>query len=171
MTLMVPPTVGGSSITTSFPIPTVEPPPFDPTIFGLSTDFDTLMGDPLDDFLNSFNTSGVLPDPFSTDFSAPPSETLPMLPPPPPETPAVSPPIEQPASTASIPPRSRRRAEVDESNILTSTRSRVPSERKRIAQEDITNQVHKKKKTDKHRSVFTNTSQVEASNVGFGRDG
>ncbi|KAJ6608811.1 hypothetical protein B0H10DRAFT_2226532 [Mycena sp. CBHHK59/15] len=63
---------------------------------------------------------------------------LPILPPPPPESPcAPSPVVQQVSEPGSSAPRSRRgRQEVDEANIIHTTRTRVPSARKRGADDD-----------------------------------
>ncbi|KAJ6472420.1 hypothetical protein C8R45DRAFT_936313 [Mycena sanguinolenta] len=64
----------------------------------------------------------------------------------PPRTPLAA---EQPTSVASRAPRFRRRDEVDPSNILTSTRTRAPSHRKRTAEGDVSIWEQKRKKADK----------------------
>ncbi|KAF7377145.1 hypothetical protein MSAN_00133600 [Mycena sanguinolenta] len=154
--LMDPLNFGASSTDDSFPIPNFEPSVFDSTMFDFSVDFSTTMGDHTFDFMNSFNPVGfpdnldVLPGSLSTTSSAVLRETLPMLPPPPLETPPHSPPTTaEPAIIASSGPRCRRRPEVDLSNILTSTRTRAPTERKRNADETAFNRASKRQKQNK----------------------
>ncbi|KAF7372724.1 hypothetical protein MSAN_00477700 [Mycena sanguinolenta] len=143
-----------SSAADLFPAADIHAALFDPAMFEF--DFSVPMADPLDDFMNSFGCwdipgdFGALPDVFPLLATSPPLETLPMLPPPPPDTPPRSPPItEQSNSVAPCAPRSRRRAEVDPANIITSTRTRAPSKRKRSAEGDVLTREQKKRKVDK----------------------
>jgi hypothetical protein len=107
---------------------------------------------PADDSMDLYGLPTCFPDPFGTsDFSTfaavGPSDPLPLLPPPPPDSPpGASRMAEEPAASV---PKSRRgpRCEVDEANIMTSTRSRVPSTRKRVADDaPISNRPSKKGK-------------------------
>ncbi|KAJ7879348.1 hypothetical protein B0H13DRAFT_2543696 [Mycena leptocephala] len=125
-------------------------PTFDPTSFGFSANLDTLMpfstppDDPLQDFMNSYGFSGGFFDTgaFTTDFG-PFTSTglsdgpLPLLPPPPPNSPP--PPslaVDQRSEAGPSAPRLRRpRQEVDQANIVHSTRTRAPT--KRFADGDL----------------------------------
>ncbi|KAJ6469411.1 hypothetical protein C8R45DRAFT_1167059, partial [Mycena sanguinolenta] len=145
------PTLEPSSGADFFPTVDVNLPLFDPATFEF--DFNIPTADPLDEFMNSFGFWDVpggfdaFPDVFPASAPAQAFEMLPMLPPPPPDSPPRSPPTtEQPASRA---PRSRRRNEVDESNILTSARTRAPSQRKRSAERDVSTREQKRRKADK----------------------
>ncbi|KAJ7312471.1 hypothetical protein DFH08DRAFT_973544 [Mycena albidolilacea] len=117
--------------------------------FGTSVPDSGSMFDNPADFMDLYGLPAFFSDPIGTsDFSLfAPSDSLPLLPPPPPDSPpGASPTAEEPASSA---PKSRRgpRREVDEANIMTSTRSRVPSTRKRVADEaPISNCLPKKGK-------------------------
>ncbi|KAJ7794014.1 hypothetical protein B0H14DRAFT_3558479 [Mycena olivaceomarginata] len=118
--------------------------------FGTSVpDSGSMFDNPADDFMDLYGLPTFLSDPIGTSDFSPfaPSDPLPLLPPPPPHSPpGASPAVEEPASSA---PKSRRgpRREVDEANIMTSTRSRVPSTRKRVADEaPISNRLPKKGK-------------------------
>ncbi|KAJ7689326.1 hypothetical protein B0H17DRAFT_640822 [Mycena rosella] len=120
--------------------------------FGLDPNFNTLIpsGPPAEylqqDYMHSFAPSvpadleylDNLPSP-SMALALNPVPFL-LLPPPPPESPpASSPPMEnllEPGPSAPKPRRSRK--EVDPANIITSSRSRAPTARKRMAAEMIT---------------------------------
>ncbi|KAJ6448604.1 hypothetical protein C8R47DRAFT_1296991 [Mycena vitilis] len=139
-------------------------PILDPAVFGF--DFNMLMPfesgmlatgplamEPLNEFM-SYGMSSVLPDTAPPDVQGTggfdfvlgaPSDQLPTLPPPPSESPpAPSPPVEHRTDTGQ---KSRRaRKEVDEANIIISTRSRAPTTRKRVADEDVSEQPQKKAK-------------------------
>ncbi|KAJ7886098.1 hypothetical protein B0H14DRAFT_2563427 [Mycena olivaceomarginata] len=106
--------------------------------FGNSVpDSGSMFDNPADDFMDLYGFPTFFSNSISTSDFSPfaPSDPLPLLPPPPPDSPpGASPTAEEPASSA---PKSRRgpRREVDEANIMTSTCSRVPSTRKRVADE------------------------------------
>ncbi|KAJ7893578.1 hypothetical protein B0H13DRAFT_1886285 [Mycena leptocephala] len=131
---------------------------FDPAVFGLpGGDFNTLMPsnssapttDPLDEFMTMYGFSDIMSsDGAASSFvsGAPFNNELPLLPPPPPESPpAPSPTVEHPSESV---PRSRRaRKEVDEANIIYSTRSRAPTARKRFADEELSDRPHQKAKS------------------------
>ncbi|KAJ7757397.1 hypothetical protein DFH07DRAFT_958754 [Mycena maculata] len=137
-------------------------PTLDPTIFGFpGGDFNALMpassgipaADPFGEFMTMYGSSGVFPDATASDFDgtinlvsgAPCGNQLPSLPPPPPESPpAPSPPAEHRPESK---PR-RMRKEVDEANIITSTRSRAPTVRKRLADGEISERPQKKAKSN-----------------------
>ncbi|KAJ7743687.1 hypothetical protein DFH07DRAFT_964017 [Mycena maculata] len=137
-------------------------PTLDPTIFGFpGGDFNALMpassgipvADPFGEFMTMYGSSGVFPDTTASDFDgtvnlvsgAPCGNQLPSLPPPPPESPpAPSPPAEHRPESK---PR-RVRKEVDEANIITSTRSRAPTVRKRLADGEISERPQKKAKSN-----------------------
>ncbi|KAJ7835870.1 hypothetical protein B0H13DRAFT_1913361 [Mycena leptocephala] len=141
-------------------------PTFDPTSFGFSANLDTLMpfstppDDPLQDFMNSYGFSGGFFDTgtFTTDFG-PFTSTglsdgpLPLLPPPPPNSPP--PPslaVDQRSEAGPSAPRLRRpRQEVDQANIVHSTRTRAPT--KRFADGDLSPRPSKKAK-GKQRTHF-----------------
>ncbi|KAJ7939077.1 hypothetical protein B0H13DRAFT_2301284 [Mycena leptocephala] len=95
--------------------------------------------DPLVDFMNLHGFSDIFSDLSGpTDFSAftsvPPSDPWPLLPLPPPESPPAPSAAERASEPGrSVPKQRRSRQEVDEANILHSTRSRAPTERKRAA--------------------------------------
>ncbi|KAJ6536654.1 hypothetical protein B0H10DRAFT_1971906 [Mycena sp. CBHHK59/15] len=100
--------------------------------------------DPLQDLLDLYGGAGSFPGTqathgFTVLTSTPYLDApLPILPPPPPESPcAPSPVVQQVSEPGSSAPRSRRgRQEVDEANIIHTTRTRVPSARKRGADDD-----------------------------------
>ncbi|KAJ7166137.1 hypothetical protein C8R46DRAFT_997239 [Mycena filopes] len=128
----------------------------DPTLFGFTASaFNTLLPsarDPLDDFMQFCESSGVLfTDPEPSASGSGNFDALPLLPPPPPESPpaamqlAVEPTLEVGPSA----PKSRRgpRQEVDTANVLNSTRTRAPSARKRDADADISTRASKKTKS------------------------
>ncbi|KAJ7440415.1 hypothetical protein B0H11DRAFT_2353437 [Mycena galericulata] len=108
--------------------------------------------DPLQDFLNSYGDYGGFFDAGAAvdsglftvrSYDEPPL----LLPPAPPDSPpALSPSVEHTSEPSA--PRSRRaRKEVDEANIIHTTRSRAPSARKRVADgEDISSRPLKKSK-------------------------
>ncbi|KAJ6563519.1 hypothetical protein B0H10DRAFT_2239403 [Mycena sp. CBHHK59/15] len=120
--------------------------PPDPTLFGLSADFNAQIPsgapveDPLQDFMAGFGPYGIpgdvgmASDIFSASTESHLENQLPLLPPPPPASPVASPAIDNAGPSA--PKSQRSRHEVDEANILTSARSRAPTERKRIAEEE-----------------------------------
>jgi hypothetical protein len=127
-------------------------PTFDPGFFdcGSSAGFGTsvpdsgsMLDNPADDFMDLYRLPTFFSDPIGTSDFSPfaPSDPLPLLPPPPPDSPlGASPTAEEPASSA---PKSRRgpRREVDEANSMTSTRLRVLSTCKGVADEaPISNQ-------------------------------
>ncbi|KAJ7291881.1 hypothetical protein C8J57DRAFT_1588616 [Mycena rebaudengoi] len=138
-------------------MPAFDPTLFDPTLFGLTADLNTLMpfsappGDlqgsmDLCAFNGIFSDAGATPD-FGTFTPTGPSDyLLPLLPPPPPESPpAPSPTVGQVSEAGPSAPRSRRRRqEVDEANILHSTRVRAAP--KRFAEEDVSSRPQKKAK-------------------------
>ncbi|KAJ7336814.1 hypothetical protein DFH08DRAFT_877526, partial [Mycena albidolilacea] len=118
--------------------------------FGTSVpDSGSMFVNPADDFMDLYGLPTFFSDPIGTSDFSPfaPSNPLPLLPPHPPDSPlGASPTAEESASSA---PKSRRgpRREVDEANIMTSTRARVPSTRKRVADEaPISNRLLKKEK-------------------------
>ncbi|KAJ6591397.1 hypothetical protein B0H10DRAFT_1960790 [Mycena sp. CBHHK59/15] len=128
--------------------------PPDPTLFGLSADFNAQIPsgapveDPLQDFMALFGPYGIpgdvgmASDIFSASTESHLENQLPLLPPPPPASPVASPAIDNAGPSA---PKSRRsRHEVDEANILTSARSRAPTERKRIAEEEVSSRAQKR---------------------------
>ncbi|KAJ7818823.1 hypothetical protein B0H13DRAFT_1922068 [Mycena leptocephala] len=145
--------LGSANIGGSFPTeaPSADPSTFefafDSTLFSLSTDLDVavssgaLSEEHLQGFFNSYGsddlhaTANFINVPSVAPFINP----FLMLPPPPPESPsAPSPSVEHSSDPGPSAPKSRRsRKEVDEANIVTSTRSRGPTERKRVADEDI----------------------------------
>ncbi|KAJ6597405.1 hypothetical protein B0H10DRAFT_1959763 [Mycena sp. CBHHK59/15] len=85
---------------------------------------------------------GMASDIFSASTESHLENQLPLLPPPPPASPVPSPAIDNAGPSA---PKSRRsRHEVDEANILTSAHSRAPTERKRIAEEEVSSQAQKR---------------------------
>ncbi|KAJ7438913.1 hypothetical protein B0H11DRAFT_2356610 [Mycena galericulata] len=108
--------------------------------------------DPLQDFLNSYGDYGGFFDagaPVDSGlFTVRSYDELPLqLPPAPPDSPpALSPSVEHTSEPSA--PRSRRaRKEVDEANIIHTTRSRAPSARKRVADgKDISSRPLKKSK-------------------------
>ncbi|KAF7376822.1 hypothetical protein MSAN_00099700 [Mycena sanguinolenta] len=138
-------------------------------LFGFDTNL-PIAPDPIQDTTNSFMDS--FPD---FDFSwltstqseqlpapatlSPPTplpgydNSLPLLPPPPPDSPEQIVDLSVPSSSKSIPPRSRgrREPEVDVRNILpaTSLRSRVPTARKRDAETGTGDEAPQSKKTRK----------------------
>ncbi|KAJ7774536.1 hypothetical protein DFH07DRAFT_937139 [Mycena maculata] len=142
-------------------VPMESPPPaFDlsafggNTSFGLSSDFNALVpfhapaieyGYPVQDYTMSLFESYGFPSGAAT------LDPLPMLPPPPPESPAApSPSIDGlPEMRPSTSRPRRARKEVDEANILTSSRSRAPSDRKRIAEEAESTRAQKKPRSRK----------------------
>ncbi|KAJ6615764.1 hypothetical protein B0H10DRAFT_1949647 [Mycena sp. CBHHK59/15] len=145
----------------------------DPTLFRLPTDLNALLPsdapveDPLQDFMNLFEPSGLAgdfgmtPDIFSVASAEAHAENqILSLPPLPPASPrAPSPVIDHSGPSA---PKSRcSRLEVDEANILTSTRSRAPTERKRIAEEDVSNRPQKKKNKRKVRHISGECAGLE----------
>ncbi|KAJ7645757.1 hypothetical protein B0H17DRAFT_1148342 [Mycena rosella] len=73
---------------------------------------------------------------------------LPLLPPPPPQSPPpAAPPFEKLSEAGPSAPKARRsRQEVDEANILTSTRSREPTEKRRATEGDPSDRSQKKGK-------------------------
>ncbi|KAJ6579318.1 hypothetical protein B0H10DRAFT_1962992 [Mycena sp. CBHHK59/15] len=128
--------------------------PPDPTLFGLSADFNAQIPsgapveDPLQDFMAGFGPYGIpgdvgmASDIFSASTESHLENQLPLLPPPPPASPVASPAIDNAGPSA---PKSRRsRHEVEEANILTSARSRAPTERKRIAEEEVSSRAQKR---------------------------
>jgi hypothetical protein len=133
---------------------------FDPAVFGLpGGDFNALMlsnssaptTDPLDEFMTMYGFSDIMSsDGAASSFvsGAPFNNELPLLPPPPPESPpAPSPTVEHPSESV---PRSRcARKEVDEANIIYSTRSRAPTARKRFADEELSDRPTKKRRASK----------------------
>ncbi|KAJ7938925.1 hypothetical protein B0H13DRAFT_1851098 [Mycena leptocephala] len=112
----------------------------------------SLPEDPLQDFLNSYGISGISTDIGATAnigafTSAGPSiDPFPLLLLPPPESPpAPSPAVKQsPEPGPSALKSCRPRQEVDEANTVTSTRTRAPTERKRFADQDISNRPRKR---------------------------
>ncbi|KAJ6590944.1 hypothetical protein DFH09DRAFT_1073718 [Mycena vulgaris] len=146
---------GGNTVTSfSAHIPGTElstfNPIFDPALFGLPAEtfnspIPSKSGAPIPDFLDDFMHLYGFLDGIS-DFSAPidlfaftSSDPLPLLPPPSPELPPGPPPaVQQSSGPAPRAPKSRRsRQEVDEANIVHSTRSRPPTARKRYTDEDV----------------------------------
>ncbi|KAJ7465327.1 hypothetical protein B0H11DRAFT_2307912 [Mycena galericulata] len=130
----------------------------DPAVFGLpGGDFNVLMPsnhysiptpDPLDEFLAMFG------DASASNFgsSAPFIHELPSLLPPPPTSPpelplAPSLSVEHPSEPVQRPRRGRQ--EVDEANIIHSTRSRAPTARKRFADGEVSDRPEKKGKSKK----------------------
>ncbi|KAJ7321035.1 hypothetical protein DFH08DRAFT_970332 [Mycena albidolilacea] len=118
--------------------------------FGTSVpDSGTMFDNPADEFMDLYGFPTFFSDSISTSDFSPfaPSAPLPLLPPPPPDSPpGASPTAEEPASSA---PKSRRgpQRQVDEANVMTSTCSRVPSTRKRVADEaPISNRLPQKGK-------------------------
>ncbi|KAJ7860643.1 hypothetical protein B0H13DRAFT_1900882 [Mycena leptocephala] len=120
----------------------------------LSTDFDVavpsgaLSEEHFQGFLYSYGSGGLHA---TANFENVPSvgpfiNPFPMLPPPPPESsPAPSPDVDHSSDPCPSAPKSRRsRKEADEANIVTSTRSRAPTERKRVADGDISSRPPKK---------------------------
>ncbi|KAJ7785121.1 hypothetical protein DFH07DRAFT_934967 [Mycena maculata] len=155
-------------------VPMESPPPaFDlstfggNTSFGLSSDFNALVpfhapaieyGYPVQDYTMSLFESYGFPSDFQATGGFFPStagaatlDPLPMLPPPPPESPAApSPSIDGLPEMRPSTSRPRHvRKEVDEANILTSSRSRAPSDRKRIAEEAESTRAQKKPRSRK----------------------
>ncbi|KAJ7660243.1 hypothetical protein DFH06DRAFT_1472314 [Mycena polygramma] len=136
-------------------------PTLDPTVFGFAGgDFNTLIptssglpsAGPFDESATMYGYSGALPDITASYFAASfvPAESsenqLPSLPPPPPDSPPVpSTPAEPRTETVQKPRRVRK--EVDEANIITSTRSRAPTARKRLAEGEVSEQPRKKAKS------------------------
>ncbi|KAJ7730604.1 hypothetical protein DFH07DRAFT_993004, partial [Mycena maculata] len=132
-------------------------PTIDPTVFGLpGVDSNTLMPsnfsmpnttDPIVDFMAMYGLSG---DAAVSSFVSTPSnnEQILFLPLPPPESPPTpSPAVEHPSEPVK---RSRHvRIEVDEANIIHSTRSRAPTARKRFADEKVSDRPGKKARTSK----------------------
>ncbi|KAJ6590923.1 hypothetical protein B0H10DRAFT_1960903 [Mycena sp. CBHHK59/15] len=109
-------------------------PASDPTLFmhsNTSTTSHAYPEDPTQNFTDIYGLRVLTSTPY---LDAP----LPILPPPPPESPcAPSPVVQQVSEPGSSAPRSRRgRQEVDEANIIHTTRTRVPSARKRGADDD-----------------------------------
>ncbi|KAJ7232469.1 hypothetical protein B0H12DRAFT_1076840 [Mycena haematopus] len=155
---------------------------FDPTWFALPAeglgalmplDFGTSNSgtpapDPLDELLNLYAYSGVSSVSATSNFGSTTSshDTLPLLPPPPPESPLPAPAAdEQVSNRGPSAPKSRRsRQEVDETNILHSTRSRVPTTRKRIADED--SEVHRAQKKSRGGKWFMSSITEIFSNAG-----
>ncbi|KAJ7912812.1 hypothetical protein B0H13DRAFT_1874401 [Mycena leptocephala] len=151
-------------------------PPVDPAFFDF--DFDSLLAsletcpsifaqdtsntgnnapttDPLDEFMTMYGFSDIMSsDGAASSFvsGAPFNNELPLLPPPPPESPpAPSPTVEHPSESV---PRSRcARKEVDEANIIYSTRSRAPTARKRFADEQLSDRPTKKRRASKRHKV------------------
>ncbi|KAJ7922381.1 hypothetical protein B0H13DRAFT_2655645 [Mycena leptocephala] len=130
---------------------------FDPAVFGLpGGDFNALMPsnssapttDPLDEFMTMYGFSESDGAACSFVSGAPFNNELPLLPPPPPESPpAPSPTVEHPSESV---PRSRcARKEVDEANIIYSTRSRAPTARKRFADEELSDRPTKQRRASK----------------------
>ncbi|KAJ7476393.1 hypothetical protein B0H11DRAFT_1810084 [Mycena galericulata] len=155
--------------TSNFEVPSVSPfsdvdfSTFDSnTFFGLSSDFNAPgpsavpANDPLHDLMNFSDPSFLTSDfgnlcnfadflPFTSAGSS--VDELPFLPPPPPES-APFPVIENLLEPA-LPKSRRPRQEVDEANIITSTRCRAPSERKRVAEEALSNPPKKRRNAGK----------------------
>ncbi|KAJ6610136.1 hypothetical protein B0H10DRAFT_2193539 [Mycena sp. CBHHK59/15] len=136
-------------------------PTIDPAVFGLPggslntpmpSSFSMPTTDPLDEFMAMCGFSGISPDTTASNFAsgAPFNDELPSLLPPPPESPPdlVAPPslsVEHPSEPVQ---RSRRiRQEVDEANIIHSTRTWAPTTRKRIADEEVSDRPQKKGKS------------------------
>jgi hypothetical protein len=99
--------------------------------------------DPGQDFLDLYGSAGGFSDAGAAQSFAAFTSTwyfndpLPVLPPPPPESPAPPPSVEKVSEPGPSAPRSRRtRQEVDEANIIHTTRTRAPSARKRGAEDD-----------------------------------
>ncbi|KAJ7235364.1 hypothetical protein C8J57DRAFT_1572122 [Mycena rebaudengoi] len=99
--------------------------------------------DPGQDFLDLYGSAGGFSDAGAAQSFAAFTSTwyfndpLPVLPPPPPESPAPPPSVEKVSEPGPIAPRSRcTRQEVDEANIIHTTRTRAPSARKRGAEDD-----------------------------------
>ncbi|KAJ7602618.1 hypothetical protein DFH06DRAFT_1258613 [Mycena polygramma] len=107
-----------------------------------------------DESATMYGYSGALPDATTSSFTAstafapvePFGNQLPSLPPPPSDSPPVpSTPAEPRAKTVQ---RSRRvRKEVNEANTVTSTCSRAPTARKRLADGEVSEQPRKKAKS------------------------
>ncbi|KAJ6573305.1 hypothetical protein B0H10DRAFT_1964125 [Mycena sp. CBHHK59/15] len=119
---------------------------FDPVIYGSfgASIPAAVVNDPLQAFLDSFQDGAA---DLSLGGSGLNSATLSAIPslPPPPTTPSPSPPTER-VEQCPIAPRSRRqRQEVDEANIVTTTRARAPSSRKRDAEEELASRPAKKR--------------------------
>ncbi|KAJ7816759.1 hypothetical protein B0H14DRAFT_2602437 [Mycena olivaceomarginata] len=100
--------------------------------------------DPLNEFMSSYGLSRHFD--VTSDFSAfGRVDPLPLLPPPPPESPSASPAVEQLSEPGPSAPKScRSRKEVDQTNILHLTRSRVPAARKRSVDEDVSSWLQKR---------------------------
>ncbi|KAJ6563092.1 hypothetical protein DFH09DRAFT_1364226 [Mycena vulgaris] len=138
--------------------PSAFAPAFDPTLFGMSAEWNTLMPfsappeDPVQDFMNLYGFSAMFSDAgapadFGTFTSTGLSDdSLPLLPPPPPESPpAPSLAVDQVSEAGLSAPRSRcSRQEVDVANILHSRRARAPT--KRFADGDLSTRPQKKAK-------------------------
>ncbi|KAJ7653606.1 hypothetical protein DFH06DRAFT_1417176 [Mycena polygramma] len=135
-------------------------PALDPTIFGFAgDDFNALIptnaglpfAAPFDESAMIYGYSGAFPDTTTPSLAAstgsfaravPFESQLPSLPPPP----SDSPPAAEPR-TGTIQKSRRVRKEVDEANIITSTRSRAPTARKRLADGEDSEQPRKKAKS------------------------
>ncbi|KAJ6602957.1 hypothetical protein B0H10DRAFT_2230061 [Mycena sp. CBHHK59/15] len=146
--------------------------PPDPTLFGLSADFNAQIPsgapveDPLQDFMALFGPYGIpgdvgmVSDIFSASTESHLENQLPLLPPPPPASPVASPAIDNAGPSA---PKSRRsRHEVDEANILTSARSRAPTERKRIAEEEVSSRAQKRNRRKRDQCTASAAEAVAA---------
>ncbi|KAJ7434269.1 hypothetical protein B0H11DRAFT_2118810 [Mycena galericulata] len=154
--------------TSNFEVPSVSPfsdvdfSTFDcNTFFGLSSDFNAPgpsavpANNPLHDLMN-FSDPSFLTSDFGNlcnfaDFlpftSAGSSDELPFLLPPPSESAPL--PVIENLSAPALPKSRRPRQEVDEANIVTSTRCRAPSERKRVAEEALSNPPKKRRNAGK----------------------
>ncbi|KAJ7798792.1 hypothetical protein B0H14DRAFT_3543920 [Mycena olivaceomarginata] len=118
--------------------------------FGTSVpDSGSMFDNPADNFIDLYGLPTFFSDPIGTSDFSPfaPSDPLRLLPPPPLDSPpGASPTAEEPALSA-LTSCCGPRHEVDEANSMTSTRSRVPSTRKRVADEaPISNRLPKKGK-------------------------
>ncbi|KAJ7663386.1 hypothetical protein DFH06DRAFT_1296159 [Mycena polygramma] len=138
-------------------------PSLDP-IFGFAGgDFNTLIPTSsrlpsaglVDESATMYGYPGALADTTASYFTAssgsfapaePLENQLPSLPPPPPDSPPVASTPAEPR-TETVQKSRRVRKEVDEANIVTSTRSRAPTARKRLAEGEISEQPRKKAKS------------------------
>ncbi|KAJ6574171.1 hypothetical protein B0H19DRAFT_1253912 [Mycena capillaripes] len=119
------------------PVPSSAPPE------GPNDDFMDLYGS-ADGFYDAGATQSFGASTVNKSFNDP----LPILPPPPPESPpAPCSPVEQVSEPGPSAPRSRRtRQEVDEANIIHTSRARAPSARKRHADDDVSSRPPKRSK-------------------------